>query len=127
MIQVDLKAKHYYLIAEILFGFAAYSSFSTLEKIKIACTGAGDDDLVTIETDVNTIITVFQTLSQRPEGSYNQINGEMLDLLVPQINAGVNAGDPQWLSLSEGVTEIRTNNFAVITNSIQTGKNRLFS
>ena len=127
MIQLDLYAKHYYLIAEILFGYAAYSSFSTLEKIKVGCTGAGDNDLVTIETDVNTVTTVFQTLSQRPGGSYNQINGEMLDLLTPQIAAGVNAGDPDWIQLGENITQIRDNNFAVITTSIQNGKNRLYN
>ena len=127
MIQLDLYAKHYYLIAEILFGYAAYSSFSTLEKIKVGCTGAGDNDLVTIETDVNTVTTVFQTLSQRPEGSYNQINGEMLDLLTPQIAAGVNAGDPDWIQLGENITQIRDNNFTVITTSIQNGKNRLYN
>jgi len=127
MIQLDLKAKHYYLIAEILFGFAAYTSFTTLEKIKTACVGVADDDMVSVESDVNTITTVFQILSQKPEGSYNDINTEMLDLLVPQITAGVNAGDPEWIQLSDNVTEIRTNNFAVITASIANGKSRLYN
>jgi hypothetical protein len=127
MIQVNLKAKHFYLIAEILFGYAAYSSFATLEKIKIACNGVGDDDLVTVESDVDTITGVFQTLSQRPEGSYNQINGEMLDLLRPQIVAGTTAGDPEWTKLGENITEIRDNNFLVITNSIANGKSRLYN
>jgi hypothetical protein len=127
MIQVELKAKHFYLIAETLFGFAAYTSFSTLHKIQNECNGVGDDDMVTVESDVNTITTVFQILSQKPEGSYNQINGEMLDLLTPQIVAGTTAGDPEWTQLGENVTEIRNNNFQVITNSIQTGKNRLFA
>lgn len=127
MIQIDLKAKHYYLIAEILFGFAAYTSFQTLEKIKIACSGATDEDLVTVETDVNTITTVFQILSQKPEGSYNNPNSEMLDLLLPQIAAGVGAGDEQWISLSENITEVRNSNFAVITASIANGKSRLYN
>lgn len=127
MIQLDLYAKHYYLIAEILFGYAAYSSFATLEKIKIACTGVGDDDLVTVETDVNTVTTIFQTLSQRPEGSYNRINSEMLDLITPQIAAGVGANDPEWIQLNENITTIRDNNLAVVTTSIQNGKNRLYN
>lgn len=127
MIQIDLKAKHYYLIAEILFGFAAYTSFQTLEKIKTACSGAADDDLVTVETDVNTITTVFQILSQKPEGSYNNPNTEMYDLLLPQITAGAGAGDPEWTQLAENITEIRNNNFSVITNSIQSGKSRLYN
>jgi hypothetical protein len=127
MIQLDLKAKHYYLIAEILFGFAAYSSFATLEKIKTGCLGVADDDLVSVESDVNTITTVFQILSQKPEGSFNDVNTEMLDLLFPQIAAGVGAGDPEWIQLSNNVTEIRTNNLAVISASIENGKSRLYN
>lgn len=127
MIQIDLKAKHFYLIAEILFGFAAYTTFSTLSKIKEACVGVADDDLVTVESDVNTITSVFQTLSQKPEGSYNDVNTEMLDLLTPQITAGVNAGDPEWIQLATNITEIRTNNLAIITASIISGKSRLYN
>lgn len=127
MIQVDLKAKHYYLIAEILFGFAAYTSFQTLEKIKTACNGVADDDLVTVETDVNTFTTVFQILSQKPEGSYNNPNTEMYDLLTPQVAAGVGAGDPDWMQLAQNITDIRNNNFAVITASIASGKSRLYN
>jgi hypothetical protein len=127
MIQLELKVKHYYLIAEILFGFAAYTTFSTLEKIKSACSGVAEDDLVTVETDPNTIVSVFQTLSQRPEGSYNQVNGEMLDLLMPQIQAGITAGDQEWIFLGQTISEIRANNLAIITTSIQNGKNRLYN
>jgi hypothetical protein len=126
MIQVQLKAKHYYLIAENLFGFAAYSTFSTLAKIKEACNGIGDDDLVTIESDVVTISTVFQTLSQKPEGSYNMINTEMLQLLEPQIQDGITAGNEEWIQLGENVTQIRASNLEVISNAIQNGKNRLY-
>ena len=127
MVQLELKAKHYYLIAEILFGFAAYTTFTTLEKIKSACNGVADDDLVSVESDPNTIVSVFQTLSQRPEGSYNQINGEMLDLLTPQIQAGIAANDPEWIYLGQAISEIRVNNLSIITASIQSGKNRLYN
>lgn len=127
MIQLDLKAKHYYLIAEILFGFAAYTSFQTLEKIKTSCTGVGDEDLVSVETDVDTITSVFQILSQKPEGSYNNPNTEMYDLITPQITAGVNAGDPEWIQLFDNITKIRTNNFNTITAAIANGKSRLYN
>jgi hypothetical protein len=127
MIQVELKAKHYYLIAEILFGFAAYSSFSTLHKIQNACSGVGDDDMVTVESDVNTITTVFQILSQKPEGSFNMINTEMLDLLVPQITAGVSAGNDEWIQLNVNINEIRSNNLSIIESSISSGKSRLYN
>lgn len=127
MINLELKAKHYYLVAEILFGTAAYVSFGLLEKIKTACTGAADDDLITVAIDVNSIVFVFTILSQKPEGSYNQINSEMIDLLTPQIATGAAANNPEWISLGEQVTAIRTDNLAVVTNAIQSGKNKLYN
>ena len=126
MIQVQFKAKHYFLIADILFATAAYVSFSTLEKIKTACQGLNDDDTATVEIDVPTFISVFSILAQKPEGSYNDINTEMMDMLTPQIQAGIANDDPEWISLGEQVTEIRANNLAVITNTIQSGKNKLY-
>jgi hypothetical protein len=127
MVQIKLKAKHFYLISEILFGYAAYTSFSTLEKIKSACNGANDDDLVTVESEVDTVVNVFSELSKRPEGSYNQINGEMIDILTPQITEGTNLGDPEWIKLGESIAEIRETNLSIITNSIISGKSRLYS
>ena len=126
MIQVELKAKHYFLIADILFGAAAYVSFATLEKIKVACQGLQDNDVATVEIDVPTFISVFSILAQKPEGSYNNINTEMMDMLTPQIQAGVANGDPEWISLGEQVTEIREGNLQVVTNAIASGKNKLY-
>jgi hypothetical protein len=126
MIQVELKAKHYFLIADILFGTAAYVSFATLEKIKTACQGLQDDDTATVEIDVPTFISVFSILTQKPEGSYNNVNTEMMDMLTPQIQAGVADSNEEWISLGEQVTAIRTTNLEVVTNSIQNGKNKLY-
>jgi len=126
MIQLQLKAKHYYLIANILFGTAAYVSFSTLEKIKAACQGLNDDDTATVEIDVPTVINVFSILAQKPEGSYNNVNTEMMDMLTPQIQAGVANDDPEWISLGEQVTAIRAANLQVVTDSIANGKNQLY-
>ncbi len=126
MIQVELKAKHYFLIADILFGTAAYVSFTTLEKIKTACQGLQDDDTATVEIDVPTFINVFSILTQKPEGSYNNVNTEMMDMLTPQIQAGVADGNEEWISLGEQVTAIRTANLEVVTNAIASGKNKLY-
>lgn len=126
MIQVELKAKHYFLIADILFGTAAYVSFPTLEKIKTACQGLQDDDTATVEIDVPTVISVFSILAQKPEGSYNNVNTEMMDMLTPQIQAGVANNDPEWISLGEQVTAIRASNLQVVTDSIVGGKNKLY-
>lgn len=126
MIQLELKAKHYFLIADILFGTAAYVSFPTLEKIKTACQGLNDDDTATVEIDISTVIYVFNILAQKPEGSYNNINTEMMDSLTLQIQAGVTNEDPEWISLGEQVTAIRTANLEIVTNAIAGGKNKLY-
>lgn len=126
MIQVQLKAKHYYLIADILFGTAAYISFAVLEKIKQACQGLQDEDLATVEIDVATFIVVFNILTQKPEGSYNNINTEMMDLLTPQIQAGIANNDEEWISLGNQVSQIRASNLAIVQTLIQSGKNKLY-
>jgi hypothetical protein len=127
MIQVELKAKHYFLIVDILFGTAAYVSFSTIEKIKTACQELQDNDAATVEIDVPTFINVFSILAQKPEGSYNNVNTEMMDMLTPQIQAGVANGDAEWISLGQQVTTIRANNLQVVTDSIAISKNRLYN
>lgn len=127
MISINLKAKHYYLIADILFSQAAYVSFSTLEKIKIACNGLQDEDIATVEIDINTFIDVFSVLAQKPEGSYNNINTEMMDMLIPQIQSGVSQQDPEWIQLADTIQSIRSSNLEVVTNSINSGKNKLYN
>jgi hypothetical protein len=49
-----------------------------------------------------------------------------MDMLTPQIQAGVADGNEEWISLGEQVTAIRTTNLEVVTNSIQNGKNKLY-
>ena len=127
MIQLDLKAKHYFLIADILFATAAYVSFATLEKIKAACQGLNEDDTATVEIDITTVLTVFGILAQKPEGSYNNVNTEMMDMLIPQIQAGVTSGSEEWISLGLQITEIRTANLQVVANAIISGKNKLYN
>jgi len=126
VIQVQLKAKHYFLIADILFGTAAYVSFSTLEKIKTACQGLQDEDDATVEIDVPTFINVFNVLTQKPEGSYNNINTEMMDMLTPQIQAGIANDDVEWISLGDQVTTIRAINLQIVTDLISSGKSILY-
>ena len=126
MISVELKAKHFYLVAGELFKRPAEFTFKTLSNIKTSCTGAADDDLITITASVDEIVDAFTRLAQRPEGSYNQINGEMLDLLTPQVAAGVLADDPEWIALNERISTIRTQNLAIIDKEIINSKNALY-
>jgi hypothetical protein len=107
-----------------------------LEKIKTACSGKQDNDDASVEIDVDNFINIFRILSQKPEGSYNKINGEMLDLLLPQIVSGVaeeeatgetSPPSPKpWSEVSFAIQSIRTSNLSVIDGMINSGKSRLF-
>lgn len=126
MINVQLKAKHYYLIADILFSSAAYESFNTLSNIKTTCAGAADDDLVTLDIEVGDVCRVYTALTYKPEGQFNRINTEMFDMLTPQIEAGVTAGDEQWITLAQFVSSTRISNLAVADAMVASGKAKLY-
>lgn len=127
MINVELKSKHYMCIADILFTTAAYESFSTLEKIKAACAGLPDDELVVVNFPGSTVFQVYSILTYRPEGQFNRINTEMYDLLVPQIQAGVQAGDQEWIDLGTQLQQVRDINLQVVDQMIISGKSKLYS
>jgi hypothetical protein len=146
MIQIELKAKHFYLAADILLteaekytrlqsylsegsnvGLNIFFSQPIIDNIKAVCQVAADDDLVTVETDVTPFITVFKSLAQKAEGSYNNVNTEMMDLLIPQITTGVTANDPEWISLNDQITAIRAANLEVVNNDIINAKNKLYN
>jgi hypothetical protein len=125
MINVELKVKNFYLISYILFKDEASLSFSVLEKIKTACFNKLDDDLTTVESDVDFFITVFRKLSNQPEGEYTLPNEEMYNLLLPQIVEGVSNDDPDWILLATQVESIRTNNQQNILTYIEYAKEKL--
>jgi len=146
MIQLQLKAKHFYLIADILLdefnkylssgrylisgqsiGLVTTISQPVIDDIRIACQELNDEDLTTIGVDSNVFISVFKILTQKPEGSYNNINTEMMDLLATQITTGVGNNDAEWISLNEQVTSIRAENLQVVTNQIANGKGSLYN
>lgn len=126
MINVELKSKHYMCIADILFTTAAYESFSTLEKIKAACAGLPDDELVVVNFPGSTVFQVYNILTYRPEGQFNRINTEMYDLLVPQIQAGAQAGDQEWIDLGTQLQQVREVNLQVVDQMIRSGKSKLY-
>lgn len=120
MINVQLKAKHYYFITDRLKDIVASQFFGLLNRIKAATTNAQDDDLVTVSASVSDTVTVYSICTGLPEGQVNTINSEMSDLLFTQIQA--NAGQAEWAELAQRITEIRTANLAVTGNSIASGK-----
>lgn len=125
MITVQLKVKHYYLIASILFEQAAYLSFSILEKIKKVCESKQEDDLVDVEIDTNNFISIFRVLSSKPEGAFSMINKEMINLLYPQIETGISEGNENWISLSAEIQNIRNINLDICNQMINAGKSKL--
>ena len=122
MVNITLKVKYFYLIAADLQYNPAFFSQTTNNAIAAETNGKQDDDNASIDIDVSMFVSVFQTLSQKPEGQYNRCNSEMMDELAPQIQAGVQSGDPEWISLATQVEAIRNTNWAVADNQIASGK-----
>lgn len=120
MINVQLKAKHYYFITDRLKDIVASQFFGLLNRIKAATANVQDDDLVTVSASVGDTVTVYGIITSLPEGQASNINSELSALLAAQIQA--NILDPEWMDLAEKITVIRTANLSVTGNSIQQGK-----
>ena len=90
MIQITLKAKHYYFIVNQLRNFSVGQYFSLMSRIKIALTGNTDlEASFTVDTNTDEVVDMFRVCTNLPEGVANVINVEMDDLLLPQIALGV--------------------------------------
>jgi len=90
MIQITLKAKHYYFIANQLRNFSIEQYFSLMGRIKTALTGNTNlEASFTVDTNTDEIVAMFRVCTNLPEGVANVINVEMDDLLLPQIVLGV--------------------------------------
>jgi hypothetical protein len=125
MINVELKVKHFYLIANTLLAEQAQYAFDILEKIKTACANQLDDTLVTVQTDPVMLVDVYKKMSVLQEGMYSVPNNEMVDLLNPQIQAGVANNDTEWITVGVEITAIRQANVDNITNLIAYAKDKL--
>jgi extradiol dioxygenase family protein len=125
MINVELKVEHFYLIAYLLFRDEASTSFSTLEKIKLACANKLDTELTSIEVDTDFFIRMFTILGGESEAQFSKPNKEMDDLLVPQIEAGVIAGNEDWITLATQVQAIRVSNRNNVLAYIEHAKQKL--
>lgn len=92
MIQIELKAKHYYFIVNQLRNFSVEQYFSLMNRIKTALIGNTDlEATFTVNASTDEVVAMFRVLTQLPEGVANIINVEMDDMLLPQIAAGVAA------------------------------------
>lgn len=92
MIQVTLKAKHYYFIVNQLKNTSVGQYFSLMSRLKTVLTGNTDlEASFTVDTNTDEVTAMFRVCTRLPEGIANVINVEMDDLLLPQIAAGVAA------------------------------------
>lgn len=90
MVQITLKAKHYYYIIHYLRNASVQQSFSLINRLKTVLVGNNDlEASFTVSASVIEVLTIFKTLTALPEGQANKINVEMDDLLTPQIITGV--------------------------------------
>ena len=122
MISVQLKAKHYYFVSNDLKRYSAEEYYTLIKRIAMQCSGAADDDLVSVNTSVADLVKIFTNIASKPEGQANRINTEMMQILTPQIQAGVTAQDQEWMSAAEQIQAIRESNWAITDSAILAGK-----
>lgn len=90
MVQIRLKAKHYYYIIHYLRNSSVQQYFSLINRLKTSLSGNNDLDLsFDVNASVVEVIDMFKTLTVLPEGQANRMNVEMDDLLIPQIVLGI--------------------------------------
>jgi hypothetical protein len=138
MVQVRLKAKHYYYIVHYLRNSSVQQYFSLINRLKITLNGNNDlDASFDVSASVVEVIDMFKTLTVLPEGQSNKINTEMDDLLLPQIVLGIadeqaNGVGPDadgnlpdnayWQLIAQGITYAKNMNTTTRENAIQQGK-----
>lgn len=136
MINVTLKAKHYYYILNFIKNNPIFQFVSVVTRIKAALGNNTDDNAeFSISASPSEIGDVYRILTQIPEGVGNVINVEMDQMLQPQILAGVtdevanNVPEEQayWQQLASIVQQIKTTNFQTRDNAIIIGKSILAS
>jgi hypothetical protein len=138
MVQIRLKAKHYYYIVHYLRNSSVQQYFSLINRLKITLNGNNDlDAFFDVSANVVEVIDMFKTLTVLPEGQANKINTEMDDLLMPQIVLGM--ADEQaagigpdadgnlpdnayWQIIAKGIAYAKGLNTAAKENAIIQGK-----
>lgn len=141
MIQITLKAKHYYYIVRFLKNYSLEQYFSLFSRIKTALDGNTDDEAeFSVIASVGEVVNIYKILTILPEGQANAINVDMASMLYTQIQTGAGEeiangivmdadgnlpANAYWQQLGASLTQIRNENTAVRLADIQTGKNIL--
>jgi len=137
MIQIQLKAKHFYYILFNLKDATIRQYFSLIQTIKTQLSGNTDmDELYTVEVPYYLVVQIFKVLTQLPEGQAATINAEMMTMLGQQTQTGViqemtnglvadadgNLPDAAyWQRLAADITYYRNQNIATRDSAINQG------
>ena len=141
MVQITLKAKHYYYILHYLRNTSVQQYFSLISRVKTVLNNNTDlEASFSVNASVVEVIDMFKTLTMLPEGQANRMNVEMDDLLMPQIALGI--ADEQaagigpdadgnlpdnayWQLIAQGIIYAKGLNTAAKNNAISQGKSFL--
>jgi hypothetical protein len=139
MIQLQLKAKHFYYVAFALQDKPLRQFAGILSRMKDALVDNTDlDAMYTIDVSYNDLISVFTIVAALPEGLSSGINTEMNTLIMPQVQAGViaevqagNVADADgnlpetaiYQRIAKTILEIKTGNASVMAIQIGLGQN----
>jgi len=143
MIQLQLKAKHFYYVAFALQDKPLRQFAGILSRMKDALLDNTDlDALYFVDVSYNDLISVFTIAAALPEGLSSSINTEMNLLIMPQITTGViaeiqagNVADADgnfpesaiYQRIAKTITEIKTGNANAMAIQIGLGQSIVHS
>lgn len=125
MIDVTLKAKHLYFVANQLQNVVARRFFSLLSEIKIETTSKGLEDDCNLTVSTEDFKEIYNILGAMPENKTARINREINSLLEPQIFAGVQAGNPEYIDVAMHIQSATDATSDWVASQIEEGKNSL--
>lgn len=119
---ITLKVKHFKFLAYVLKNIVSNDSFHILNQIKNNVNIEDDDtNDATITVVPANLIFVYPILSNMKEGEVATINDEMDTMLLPQMQAGVNNNDSEWIELATFITQHKANYQNTLSSYIQQG------
>lgn len=138
MVEITLKAKHYYYIVNCLKEKSVQKYYPVINRIASSLLGNTDlEAQFSVNATPSEVIDIFVMLTYLPEGQANAINVEMDSMLGSQIIAGATQegingigpdadgnlpDDAYWQIIAKGITYQRNMNTTNRNNAIQIGK-----
>lgn len=125
MLTIQLKARHLFLIAELLTTQNIYGYLRLINSVKenIAIQYDGNDEgVIQVQATTNEVVDIFNILSSLPEGQSATINLEIFASLYPQLLTGLASEDPDWTYIYNYIIEGRNRNKGIMDRRVADGK-----